>query len=210
MKCIPGCKILIVHVVVALTTTFGTAQQHVICEGSNINITGTSTLHDWTLDVKKQAGQITILTQKSKNKVFKSCTLSKLSVSIFSTDVESRKGKTMDNKLHKAIKAIAHPSITFKSTKDSGFVYMGGTKAELIMLSGILGIAGVEKSVQVKVMPTYDGKILGLSGELPIKLSDFNIEPPTAMFGQIETGNDISVNFNLKFENKTTKGETSH
>jgi hypothetical protein len=34
-----------------------------------------------------------------------------------------------------------------------------------------------------------------LTGQLPIRMSDYGIKPPTAMMGTIKTGNDVKVTF---------------
>lgn len=42
-------------------------------------------------------------------------------------------------------------------------------------------------------------KFLHLQGSKSLKLADFQVEPPTAMFGQIVTGDEISVVLDLYF-----------
>ena len=32
---------------------------------------------------------------------------------------------------------------------------------------------------------------------VPIKMTDFGIKPPTAIFGRLKTGDDVKVNFEL-------------
>jgi len=58
----------------------------------------------------------------------------------------------------------------------------------------------VECDVMMEVI-TEDNSKLSFKGTLPLKLSDFNIEPPSAMFGQIVTGDEITLNFELSFPN---------
>jgi polyisoprenoid-binding protein YceI len=35
------------------------------------------------------------------------------------------------------------------------------------------------------------------TGMVPIKMTDFGIKPPTAMFGTLRTGDEVKVNFAL-------------
>ena len=37
-------------------------------------------------------------------------------------------------------------------------------------------------------------------GEKSIKMTDFNVEPPTALFGSITTGDEITIKFKTKFK----------
>ena len=39
-----------------------------------------------------------------------------------------------------------------------------------------------------------------LKGSKPLKFSEFDIEPPSATFGQIVCGDDIAVNFEFRYQ----------
>ena len=39
-----------------------------------------------------------------------------------------------------------------------------------------------------------------VKGEVPLKMSDFGIDPPTAMMGTLKTGNEVVIKYNLEFE----------
>jgi hypothetical protein len=103
----------------------------------------------------------------------------------------------MDNNLYKALKADASPDIsyilaTFEAApgeaKDSFTLHTIGT----------LTIAGTENKIAMDVVATRlaDGTVIA-KGVVPIKLTDFGIEPPTAIFGRLKTGNEVKVNFEL-------------
>jgi polyisoprenoid-binding protein YceI len=61
---------------------------------------------------------------------------------------------------------------------------------------GKLTIAGVTRDVTMQISGTRDsGGMYFLTGQLPIRMSDYGIKPPTAMMGTIKTGNDVKVTF---------------
>jgi len=41
-----------------------------------------------------------------------------------------------------------------------------------------------------------DGSVMA-KGLVPIKMTDYGIKPPTAIFGRVKTGNEVKVNFEL-------------
>jgi len=41
-----------------------------------------------------------------------------------------------------------------------------------------------------------DGTVIA-KGSVPIKMTDYGIKPPTALFGRLKTGDDVKVNFEL-------------
>ena len=46
---------------------------------------------------------------------------------------------------------------------------------------------------------TSSGNTIKIKGEKVIKLQDYDIEPPSAMFGQIVVGDEVVVKFDLVF-----------
>ncbi|MCJ7758647.1 MAG: YceI family protein, partial [Gillisia sp.] len=68
-----------------------------------------------------------------------------------------------------------------------------------ITTSGYLTIAGTKKPINI----TFDSKIsdgnIVLSGNKAIKMSNFNIDAPTALFGTITTGDEVNIKFQAVF-----------
>ncbi len=103
----------------------------------------------------------------------------------------------MDNNLYKALKAdetadISYILATFEAApgeaKDSFTLHTTGT----------LAVAGTEKKIEMDVVATRlpDGSVTA-KGLVPIKMTDFGIKPPTAIFGRLKTGDEVKVNFEL-------------
>ena len=103
----------------------------------------------------------------------------------------------MDNNLYKALKAdetadISYILATFEAApgeaKDSFTLHTTGT----------LAVAGTEKKIEMDVVATRLPDVsVTAKGLVPIKMTDFGIKPPTAIFGRLKTGDEVKVNFEL-------------
>lgn len=167
----------------SLGLTAMSQETYILSPESKLTINGSSTIHDWTVTANTIQGSI----NGASN------TLNEVSFEVTVEDIKSERGAAMDKKMHEALKKEEHPQVTFTLKTPAE---LGGEQAAL---SGTLTIAGVEKEVTIDAKSdTSDGKIQ-LSGSKGLKLSDFNMEPPTAMFGSIVVGEDVTVNFDLIF-----------
>ncbi len=155
-------------------------------ENSRIWVDGTSTLKNWKAEVGTFEGTIT--TDESGK-------VASVSLSCDVKSMDGGRGPDMNAKIYKALKVEEYPKITFTGSEDPD------DDGELDT-AGTLDLAGVQKEVSVMASGTFaDGKI---SGTYPLKFSDFNIKPPSAMFGTIVCHDDITINFEL------TLAEESH
>lgn len=147
---------------------------------SSMKVSGTSTLHDWDINVETFTGKATI-----KGETMESAS--------FVADVKSMKSGTssMDDNTYKALKAKDHPKITFKST---GITNSGGK----LVMRGNLTIAGVTKPVTLNMnWEKWAEKSTSVSGSYTFKMSEFGIDPPRAMLGAIKTGDEVTITYKL-------------
>jgi len=169
-------------------------------EESTMSITGTSTIHDWTSTVKEIKGTYVFKENVTDNKIPKSGSIvDQVIMEIPVLSIESPRGTTMDNKTYNALKSEEHPNIIFKVTEDK-IKNASGTNPETFQLdvSGSLTIAGHTKTIAL----TLDGQkpapnTLTFKGSFPIDMVSYEIDPPSAMFGQIKTGKDVTIDFEL-------------
>ena len=103
----------------------------------------------------------------------------------------------MDNNLYKALKATDSSSIDYiLATFDA----VPGEAKDTFTLHtvGTLTVAGLENKVEMDVIASRmpDGSVMA-KGLVPIKMTDYGIKPPTAIFGRVKTGNEVKVNFEL-------------
>jgi polyisoprenoid-binding protein YceI len=168
-------------------------ENYILSKDYEVTIHGTSNHDDWDETVGKVTG-----TGVMNFNTDGSFDLDALQIKINVNSIKS-KNPIMDNKTYSALKADANPEIIFtlntplKSIKAS----LTGT---FITAKGKLTIAGVNKSVimQVKVSVLEKNKLL-FQGSQIIKETDYGISPPSALFGALKTGDDITLNFKTYF-----------
>ena len=169
-----------------MVSTFTSAQQSYQLKKATMTIAGTSTLHDWVSEVTEiQANAVMNLTNPAE------LLISKLNVQIPVEKIVSTKGRIMDNKTYKALKSDDHPSIKFNLTK------LTKQDQNKLWASGELTIAGDTQNVKLEVAIKQSAEMITFSGEYKLKMTDFNIDPPTALMGTIKTGDDITVAFEV-------------
>lgn len=152
-------------------------------------IKGTSNVHDWEETVQKVSGSGSV--QKGENGTI---SILSLSVKIECRDIKSSHGSIMDGKTYDALKADDHPTITYKLLSPiSNIVPASGTT---VVAKGQLTIAGVTKPVdlQVKIVEKSDGT-LTFQGTKKLKMTDFNVSPPTAFMGAMKVGDEVELSF---------------
>ena len=183
----------------ALVATAARAQDTRVSVGaeSKLWIEGTSNLHGWsckatTLDAAIDldaalAAQIASAPPKA---------LKRVQVKV---PVKSLKcgHDAMDNNLYKALKADDTPDISYiLATFEAA---PGETKDTFTLHTiGKLTVAGTENKIEMDVVATRmpDGSVMA-KGLVPIKMTDYGIKPPTAIFGRLKTGDEVKVNFEL-------------
>src|SRR3989339_222207 len=148
---------------------------------SSVEISGTSTLHDWKIKVLNFKGDLDVeLGANNQIETFKSVNLS-----FFSTSFSSGK-KSMDNKIKDAVKAEKYPMIGFTMDKIKDIKSL--PNKQMIIVSGKITIAGVSKNIEITAWGTVNaaGEIV-IIAKKDIEMTDFGIEPPEVFF--IKAGN---------------------
>ncbi|MBQ0767763.1 MAG: YceI family protein [Bizionia sp.] len=158
---------------------------------SSLTISGTSSLHDWTIDAKKQSG-VLIFKNLEKGEIEK-CTLN-----ITVEGLESGK-RSMDKNTHKALNSDDYKSITYQLVEINETLVQSAT-TYLIKTKGDLTISGVKKRIALNFTLTNNGDGVVLEGSKKLKMTDFNIDPPKALLGTITTGDDINIAFKTTFK----------
>lgn len=173
-------------------------QQNFQLLSAEMSIAGTSTLHDWVSSVEQFSAQAEI--EMTDNKLVN---ITALQVRIPVKEIKSTKGRIMDNKTYDALKAEDHPSILFKLTK------MTLQDGNQLKASGQLTIAGKSKLVQFPVeYSVKPGSKLQFSGAYTLKMTDYDMAPPTAVMGTIKTGDEVTVRFTCVLEQEGASAKT--
>ncbi|PXA03563.1 hypothetical protein DDZ13_11320 [Coraliomargarita sinensis] len=170
-------------------------------DSGKILITGTSSLHDWEIVGKNIAGSLTVTTTKNGERDLEVSLPVEAQVKIPVKSLESGKG-IMDKKMFKALEGKKHENVLF--VLDSLEIVEADPdpeKANLQVLNvkakGKLSIAGETRWIQFPAAIDWDAakKLVSVSGETDIRMTDFGIDPPTALLGTLKTGNEVKVSF---------------
>lgn len=160
-------------------------------QASKVTVSGTSTLHDWHVEGPRIEGRVTVSAAFLAGETADAPTVE---ARIPVTSLRSGK-KKMDELMHDALAAAAHPAIEYRLTAATLTGGAGGGKLE-IATRGRLTIAGETREVPMAVEVTRqaDGRLL-VRGSVPLTMTDFGVEPPTAMLGTVRSGDRVTVGF---------------
>ncbi len=171
----------------------GQAYNKYSIDRNDIRIKGTSNLHDWEMVVEKVKGNLDA--DIKNNKII---TINSLTLTVDANSITSGKS-IMDNKTYKALKSDLYPIIQFTLLEISEI--KSSDKGQLIKARGILSVAGIKKNIPVTVTGSMsDDGSLSFTGGKTLKMSDFKIEPPTAIFGTLKTGDIVNIEFDVLFK----------
>lgn len=184
---------LISTLVLLLVFSVGQSQTQfkaVPADENSILIEGTSNIHDWEIIAKDFSSQMDVTMKDGKLEKVNSINLS-IPVKSF----DSGKGK-MDRNAYEALDEDTHKLVSFSSKtpaqlveKSSG-VYQASIK-------GKLTISGTTKMVEIPIELHSTKTGYTLKAEQGLNMTDYKVEPPTALFGTITTGETVNVIFNL-------------
>jgi len=192
-------RITVLSIILAIFYTAGVAQttKFSVTEETKMTVSGTSTLHDWTSEVNEVKGFVeTDAKFGNSGKIKKSDKIEMVQITVPVESIISPRGATMDKKTYNALKSEEHPEIIFALTEN--VIKESDGDAFTLEATGDLTVAGVTKKVTFPV----EGKRLSadkmtFAGAYKLNMTDYDMEPPSAMFGQIVTGEEVEIKFEL-------------
>lgn len=186
----------------AATSNVLAQSKYVLLDKSTMQIEGTSTIHDWTCDVQEINSDI-----KFDAAALEADTISTpvqgLSLTIPVKSIESGKGG-MNRKIYGALKQEKHPNISFELTDSK--LSPEGTNADSssfqLIVDGELTIAGNSRNISFPVNGTIqDDGSYKFTGNYELNMKDYKIDPPSAVFGTIKSGEMVTISFEFYISN---------
>ncbi|MCF6214493.1 MAG: YceI family protein [Flavobacteriaceae bacterium] len=160
---------------------------------SNLTITGTSSLHNWTIDAKTLDGKAILITESDKFTIFKTLT--------FSVSIDGLKGKKsgMNKKIRSTLKIKENKTIDYQFQKLIKIEAIN-THTYKVETVGLLTIA--KKSKQISLLFTIEitKNKIRITGEKDLKMTDFNINPPKAFLGMLKVGDSVKIIFDVQYQ----------
>ena len=164
-------------------------------EKSSMEVNGTSSLHDWEMEVNDFGGFLEFVAGETGLELITNAGLTCKTESIKADN------RIMDGKAHDALKSDKNPTITFtfssiENLKSEGAVFSG-------IIHGDLTLAGKTNAVSIP----FDGTVSGnnevtVKGSFPLNETDYGMEPPTALMGTLKTGPEVKIVYEFMFAGK--------
>lgn len=181
-----------------LVPFMGSAQsaEYTLNKNSTMVITGTSTIHDWEADVEEMDLSVSLdpalLDQKNPE-----APVTSLSLNILVKSIESGKGG-MNKKIYGALKEKDHPQIMFNLTSSELADTVQSAESFTLKVKGNLNVAGTLNEVSFPVKGTKVGEDnYRFEGTYGINMKDYGVDPPSAVFGTIKSGEEVTIKFNI-------------
>lgn len=164
---------------------------------SKMKVDGLSTVSEWSAEIIEAKGNLVLI---DTVKIEIGASLYTNLIFEFPVDkMESGRGPIMNSKIKTALKSTENPIVNYNSTENK-IITVKDNIFEL-ETKGTISVAGVEKPVSVILNGSFDEelKTISFEGNKDVTMSMFNIEKPTAFFGQLKTMDELNVKFNVSF-----------
>lgn len=159
-------------------------------DDSDMTVYGDSNVRSWTMDVTQIHGVVMLRTASGELP-----SIQKIDVEVPVRKMVSDKDR-LQRHAHEALKKEEHPTVTFTSS-DVG-VADAQADSFSVVASGTLTIAGETRSMRLAAAGTQrqDG-LLSITGNHELKLSTYNVERPSLLFGAIKVSDPVRVGFDV-------------
>ena len=158
----------------------------------DIKVLGTSNLHNWSMEAKDITGSAKFGFAAGGGEPQ---SLTALDLSIPVHNLKSGES-SMDSRAYTALKADKFGMITFTSA--SAVIVPGQKNQFQVKSTGSMTIAGVTQPVVLTAacQVNADGSI-ACSGSAQLKMTDYQMKPPSFMLGALKTGDALTIDFSL-------------
>lgn len=162
----------------------------------NMKLSGTSTLHNWNMNSKSIIGEANFEFSGENSIELKD--LNSLKVTLPASSLKSKE-KQMDKNVYSALKTDKYKDIIFKIT--AADIQPKQKNKYQVKTVGNLTVAGVTRQVNVDVYcEVNDDETITCTGTEKLKMTDYQVKPPTFLLGAMKTGDDVTLDFTVIFK----------
>lgn len=192
------CFLSLLLLVLLTGATYPARNLYVLSADYSVTIAGTSNLRDWKEMVNQVSGAM-----EAEINTDGSISLSSIRISMDVLSIKSDMGRVMDGKTYEALKANTYPEIVFTLNTPLKLIPVVDC-GTAVAVRGNLVLAGVCKPVTMQVKTFAIGRgALEFEGYEHLKMTDFGVKPPSALFGTMRASPDITIHFKTHFINQT-------
>lgn len=160
-------------------------------------VEGGSTVHDWNCPIEELSGSLQADTPEAEDASPVSG-ISKTQVQVPVDAIQCDKD-TMNEKLREALQMNAYPEVYFSLSEAqvSPLPDSGGARFS-VDATGEIILAGERREIDLPVQgKRLDNGDLRLTGSHTIRLSDYDVDRPTALLGTVRTSEEVTVHFDV-------------
>ena len=168
-------------------------------EESRLWIEGSSNINQFECEAKEYSGRADVTNSATRENGTEQYTNDlDIYVEIVTDEFDCGK-KRMNRDLKSALKADEYPKITFKyNYARTVSVPESPDNTYSVLVNGDLTVAGTTREIEFLANGAYlEGGRMRAQGAKEIKMTDFNIEPPSGLFGLVKADDNLTVHFNL-------------
>ena len=182
-------QVLIAGAISGLAVSSASAQMALprnfsLSKESKLWFDGTSTVRSFTCAAKKVDANVTAEPDASPTEIVKTASLV---VAVASIDCGNGK---MNDHMRNALKADKNPQITWKMAS----YRVEGTA---VVMDGTLSIAGKENPIELRGTGSADNGVIRIKGSKQLKMTEFDVKPPSLMLGTMKVGPMVTVSFDF-------------
>lgn len=159
-----------------------------------IELSGASTLHDWTMETRTFAGSASFELLPGNFITG----LHALELTLPVTEIKSKK-RALHRKAWKILKAEKFGSIDYRLSS-STVIGQEDYKTKIATV-GLLSISGTTREVAIDIycMANKGGSIT-CTGAYRLKMSDYGVDPPYLLDGLLSTSESVDLKISVRFE----------
>ena len=162
--------------------------------GSFVRLSGTSTFKSWEMSASTLESSVSFKMDNNNRPIG----LNSLSFSVESENLKSS-STGLNNNAYKALKTDQYPEIRFNA-RSAETIRNNGNKY-IIEINGRLTVAGVTKRKTIEVTcEKISNNTFICSGETMLNMTDFNVTPPSFMYGAMKTGEEVTIHYNIIYK----------
>ena len=180
---------VLVLALVLVAPVYAQTTEYTIAPESNLYVDGTSnSTPEWRVYATQIDGTLSMDEEGS---------VASVQLVVPSKMMKSRKSPIMDRGMYGALKANEHPEIVFELASVSDFAASDDGTFTL-NATGNLTIAATTQEILIPVegFSQEDGSV-HFTGTHTMLMTDYGLKPPSMMFGQFRTGDELVITFEL-------------
>ena len=180
---------VVVLILVLVAPVYAQTTEYMVAPESEMHVDGTSNqTPEWRVYATQIDGTLSMNEEGRVDSV---------RLVIPSKMMKSRKSPIMDRGMHGALKANQHAEIVYELVSVSDFT-MTGDHTFTLNSTGNLTIADVTKEIMIPIEGTaHENGRVHFTGSHSLLMTEYNLKPPTMMFGAYRTGDELTVTFEL-------------